>query len=387
MEKTLAKVKKATEIPSIAELQAKTNAIKVASKGIEKATNGAKEAAAEQKAIAESKEDPVETVEAEPEAKDAPAAKTAVKQAKKKSKAKLNPSVAFKNDVMEQASKVLNDQIVNNIAISSEKTDKNGNRICKKGEDEAFDNCVVAAEKDQDAEDEEDIKTANQQMGTREYRDANLDLLARSQPTEIHAISSTDCCGTTHTTISVCKCPEPPIPEKPKPAPEKKSAAEKAVEVAVKVVEKAQKKEEAILKKVEVAKARQPNGIIDLVSQVLSENAKKQAEKDSNRQRLEAAIMTNAAAFSAKSSATRSSLESGFEATKELDKPNAKDTKLQSSFNEKLEALKKEVTYAGSGPTVPTDVSDELEKSPITEKAAATLEENKKEIEAMNKDQ
>ena len=387
MEKTLAKVKKATEIPSIAELQAKTNAIKVAFKGIEKATNGAKEAAAEQKAIAESKEDPVETVEAEPEAKDAPAAKTAVKQAKKKSKAKLNPSVAFKNDVMEQASKVLNHQIVNNIAISSEKTDKNGNRICKKGEDEAFDNCVVAAEKDQDAEDEEDIKTANQQMGTREYRDANLDLLARSQPTEIHAISSTDCCGTTHTTISVCKCPEPPIPEKPKPAPEKKSAAEKAVEVAVKVVEKAQKKEEAILKKVEVAKARQPNGIIDLVSQVLSENAKKQAEKDSNRQRLEAAIMTNAAAFSAKSSATRSSLESGFEATKELDKPNAKDTKLQSSFNEKLEALKKEVTYAGSGPTVPTDVSDELEKSPITEKAAATLEENKKEIEAMNKDQ
>lgn len=47
MEKTLAKVKKATEIPSIAELQAKTEAIKVASKGIEKATNGAKEAAAE----------------------------------------------------------------------------------------------------------------------------------------------------------------------------------------------------------------------------------------------------------------------------------------------------------------------------------------------------
>ena len=62
---------------------------------------------------------------------------------------------------MDQASKVLNDQIVNNIAISSEKTDKNGNRICKKGEDEAFDNCVIAAEKDQDAEDEDDIKTAN----------------------------------------------------------------------------------------------------------------------------------------------------------------------------------------------------------------------------------
>lgn len=45
MEKTLAKVKKATTLPSIAELQAKTDAIKVASKGIEQATDGAKEAA------------------------------------------------------------------------------------------------------------------------------------------------------------------------------------------------------------------------------------------------------------------------------------------------------------------------------------------------------
>jgi hypothetical protein len=269
MEKTLAKVKKATEIPSIAELQAKTDAIKIASKGIEKATDGAKEAAVEQKAIEESKEDPVETVEAAPEAKEAPAAKTAVKKSKKKSKAKLNPSVAFKNDVMEQASKVLNDQIVNNIAISSEKTDKNGNRICKKGEDEAFDNCVLPTEKDTDAEDEDDIKTANQQMGTREYRDANLDLLARSQPSVIQAFQSTDCCGNTHTTVSVCNCPKKkePIPDKPKPAPEKPNApAEKAVEVAVKIVEKAQKQEEVILKKVEVAKERQPNGIIDLVS-------------------------------------------------------------------------------------------------------------------------
>lgn len=123
----------------------------------------------------------------------------------------------------------------------------------------------MAAERDPDADDEDDIKTANQQMGTREYRDANLDLLARSQPTKIHAVTSSDSCGNTHSTITVSKCPEPPIPEKPKPAPEK-PAAEKAVEVAVKVVEKAQKKEEVILKKVEVAKERQPNGIIDLVS-------------------------------------------------------------------------------------------------------------------------
>lgn len=145
---------------------------------------------------------------------------------------------------MKQAADALNNQIVNNLGVSSTKTDKNGNRICQKGEDEAFDNCVVAVQKDEDAQDDDDIKTANQQMASREYRDANLDLLARTAPTELQV------------------------------APEK-TPVEQAVEVAVKVVEKAQKKEEKILKKVEVAKARQPNGIIDLVSQVLSENAQK----------------------------------------------------------------------------------------------------------------
>lgn len=172
---------------------------------------------------------------------------------------------------MKQAADALNNQIVNNLGVSSTKTDKNGNRICQKGEDEAFDNCVVAVQKDEDAQDDDDIKTANQQMASREYRDANLDLLARTAPTELQVVHSMDCCGNTHTTINECKCPEP---EKPKPAPEK-TPVEQAVEVAVKVVEKAQKKEEKILKKVEVAKARQPNGIIDLVSQVLSENAQK----------------------------------------------------------------------------------------------------------------
>jgi hypothetical protein len=44
------------------------------------------------------------------------------------------------------------------------------------------------------------------------------------------------------------------------------------------------------------------------------------------------------------------------------------------------------VTYAGSGPTVPTDVSDELEKSSVTEKAAASLEEKKNVLEAISLD-
>ena len=50
--------------------------------------------------------------------------------------------------------------------------------------------------RDEDAEDEEAIKTANSEMGSREYRDANLDLLARSS-TVIHNIYQTNCCGQT----------------------------------------------------------------------------------------------------------------------------------------------------------------------------------------------
>ena len=147
MEKTLAKIKQATSIPSIAELQAKTEAIKCATEGIEKATDGAKEATEEQK-VAASEEQKVAaeaketaTEEATPE----PVAKTAVKKSSKKAKAKasgLNEKVAFKKDLMEQASNALNNQIMNNIAVSSQTTDKKGNRICQKGEDEAFDNCV-----------------------------------------------------------------------------------------------------------------------------------------------------------------------------------------------------------------------------------------------------
>ena len=62
---------------------------------------------------------------------------------------------------MEQAAAALKDSISNNIAVSSKVTLTNGSRICQNGEDEAFDNCMKLTEKDQDAEDDEDIKTAN----------------------------------------------------------------------------------------------------------------------------------------------------------------------------------------------------------------------------------
>ena len=55
---------------------------------------------------------------------------------------------------MSQASAALADSLSNNIAVSSSVS--NGSRICQKGEDEAFDNCVLPTEKDPDAEDDED---------------------------------------------------------------------------------------------------------------------------------------------------------------------------------------------------------------------------------------
>jgi len=51
---------------------------------------------------------------------------------------------------MKEASKALADNVSNNIAVSSTVVNSNGQRICKAGEDEAFDNCVIPQEKDQD---------------------------------------------------------------------------------------------------------------------------------------------------------------------------------------------------------------------------------------------
>ena len=83
--------------------------------------------------------------------------------------------------------------------------------------------------------------------------------------------------------------------------------------------------------------------------------------------------MTRAGASEAKSMATRNGLESGFRATAEPDKLFEQDALTESKFMEKVNQMKKEVTEAGSGPAPPSEVSDQLETSPITEKAAATL--------------
>ena len=129
-----------------------------------------------------------------------------------------------------------------------------------------------------------------------------------------------------------------------------------------------------MIKIAKVEEEKQPNGIIDLVSKVLSDNAKVQEEKDAARNRMEAAIMTRAAASTAKSTATRSGLTSGFIATKETTEPEKKEVLSEDKFEQKLEAMKKEITNAGSGPDPTKDVNDKLEISPVTEAAAASLD-------------
>jgi hypothetical protein len=87
-----------------------------------------------------------------------------------------------------------------------------------------------------------------------------------------------------------------------------------------------------VIKIAKVEEEKQPNGIIDLVSKVLSDNAKVQEEKDAARNRMEAAIMTRAAASTAKSTATRSGLTSGFIATKETTEPEKKEVLSEDKF-------------------------------------------------------
>ena len=92
-------------------------------------------------------------------------------------------------------------------------------------------------------------------MGTREYRDANLDLLDKIQPQSVGETNDLLAHAPPTIVTILTKKTKKKAPEKPKPVPEK-PVAEKAVEVAVKAVEKAQVVEEKILKKVEIEKER-----------------------------------------------------------------------------------------------------------------------------------
>jgi len=93
--------------------------------------------------------------------------------------------------------------------------------------------------------------------------------------------------------------------------------------------------------------------------------------------------MTRAAASDAKSAATRTGLKSGFKATADSDAPDKKEVLSESKFQEKLEEMKKDVANAGSGPQ--EEPSDKAEISPVTEAAAATLDENKNIVDTLPK--
>lgn len=80
-------------------------------------------------------------------------------------------------------------------------------------------------------------------------------------------------------------------------------------------------------KKVEEKKEKappEPNGIIEIVSRVLADNAKVQNEKDESRARIEAAIMTRAAKSTSAIDTTRNSMTAGFKATRDNTIPQTK---------------------------------------------------------------
>ena len=48
--------------------------------------------------------------------------------------------------------------------------------------------------------------------------------------------------------------------------------------------------------------------------------------------------------------------------------------------------MKKDITNAGSGPDPTKDVNDKLEISPVTEAAAASLDQNKTILDSLNEE-
>jgi len=187
-------------------------------------------------------------------------------------------------------------------------------RICKAGEDEVFDNCVLGEQKREwNDVDQGDIKENNKVANSKEFGDAATELIAKVNK-KIDAKLDKDSKDDKDEE-------EEEKPKKTKKTEFKMEPSENAVEETVKaaeeVVEKAQEKADKVLEKVAEKKEAAPNGVIDVFARVLGDNAKVQARKDDVRSKLETAIMTRAAATDAKIETTRDSLTSGL---KESDK-------------------------------------------------------------------
>ena len=178
------------------------------------------------------------------------------------------------------------------------------NRICKEGEDEVFDNCVLGeVKREWNEADQGDIKDNNKNASNKEFRDAAMELIAK-----------------------VNKKIDDDFDDEKKDKPTKKAkndvdpvnnVVEETVKAAEAEVEKAQEKADKVIEKTIEKKEAAANGMIDVFARVLGDNAKSQAKKDDMRSKLETAIMTRAAATDAKIETTRDSLKAGLKDAEE----------------------------------------------------------------------
>ena len=135
------------------------------------------------------------------------------------------------------------------------------NRICKEGEDEVFDNCVLGeVKREWNEADQGDIKDNNKNASNKEFGDAAMELIAK-----------------------VNKKIDDDFDDEKKDKPTKKAkndvdpvnnVVEETVKAAEAEVEKAQEKADKVIEKTIEKKEAAANGMIDVFARVLGDNAK-----------------------------------------------------------------------------------------------------------------
>lgn len=310
VEKTLIKLNKLTTMPEKEVVDAKKAAAKSAVKEIEKATATKIKAQEKLSKISAKAED--DDCDSKETSKETAKALKKIEKITEKSEAKKESKDTVKE--MKKALKAITEDSSDALARMSTNLEENSvkslvsSRICKEGEDEVFDNCVMKeVKREWNDADQGDIKDNNKNAMNKEFGDAAMELIAK-----------------------VNKKIDDDFDEKSdkKEKPSKKDKAKKdvdplnnVVEETVKAaeaeVEKAQEKADKVIEKTIEKKEASANGMIDVFARVLSDNAKVQAKKDDMRSKLETAIMTRAAATDAKIETTRDSLKAGLKQAEE----------------------------------------------------------------------
>jgi hypothetical protein len=297
IEKTLIKLNHLTTMPEKEVVDSKKAAAKSAVKEIEKSTASKIKAESKLSKLSSDADD-CDTKETSKET--AKALKKIEKIAEKSESSKGDKSTVKE---MKKALKAITEDSSDALARMSTNVDENSvknlvsSRICKEGEDEVFDNCVLKeVKREWNDADQGDIKDNNKNAMNKEFGDAAMELIAKVNK----------------------KIDDDFDPKKDKPVKKGKkdvdpinNVVEETVKAAEAEVEKAQEKADKVIEKTIEKKEAAANGMIDVFARVLGDNAKVQAKKDDMRSKLETAIMTRAAATDAKIETTRDSLKAG----------------------------------------------------------------------------